>query len=156
MDAQDVALLVGSAVSLVVLGAVGWGQTRPVRVPTVGRWTRTPVIIPGPGVGETNLDIARATWAGLGHRSVVLHTGPADISIVVDPALVDRGKTVCTVVNGSTITRAEIRVKPGATALELAHELGHAFGYLHPYLCPSGHLMHPRHPGWNARGLERP
>ena len=51
------------------------------------------------------------------------------------------------------IARAEIRVLPGAGALPIAHELGHALGFEHPIAAPSGHVMHPSRPGWDDRGL---
>jgi hypothetical protein len=57
-------------------------------------------------------------------------------------------------VQDSVALSAEMRVLPGSDAIVYGHELGHVLGFAHPKACPSGHILHPRRPGWDGRGVQ--
>lgn len=141
-----------------------WGRVRTVEVPHPARWEDPFVVCPGEGVASAALDEAVTWWKEMGH-DLEVGCDEWSVSVDVDPALdtrasvedlaVTHGETHVWAVDG-VVAAAEIRVLPGADALVLAHELGHALGYLHPLAPPSGHLLHPSRPGWDGRGLEGP
>mgnify|MGYP001186430633 CR=1 FL=1 len=159
---MDPLLLVGAAVSTAILGVVAWGRVRAVNPRRVDRWDRAPTLWYGPGIDRIDIAEALRTWSGLGHVVVLVNDPGADIAVTVDPALGpagfdesgDLGVTKVFVTTDHRIVKVAVRVMPGADALVLAHELGHAFGYQHPWFCPTGHLLNPRRPGWDTRGLE--
>lgn len=153
------------AVVVAVVGSIVWSRVRSVVVPRPARWIETPLICPGPDVSPSDLDEAVAWWRQLGHDLEVDCDGPWNVSIDLDPTLdtrdsIDEGELVHgrahVLGEGGEIDAAEILLRPGVGALAIAHELGHALGYLHPAFAPSGHLMHPSRPGWDGRGLQAP
>lgn len=155
------ALLLGTglAVSAAIAGVVAWGRVRSVTVPRPARWASAPRIWRGSGVDRARLEEAIRWWRARGHDLWI--GGPSEpsaILVVAQPQPEGRaGNTRCWATpDGSTLVRAEVEVRPEADALTIAHELGHALGYLHPVAAPSGHLMHPSRPGWDGRGLEGP
>ena len=155
--------------SALILVLVVWGRFRKVTVPRPRRWG-----VLGPRVYCASAELVEATeeaigwWQERGH-DVAWAAGPgsASVTIAVDRALDDRdsvddiepsrlGLTRTWASSSGLTIRSEIGVVPGASAVVIAHELGHALGYEHPFFPPSGHLMHPTRPGWNGRGLQGP
>lgn len=149
----------GLAVSAAIGGLVAWGRVRSVSVPRPARWATPPRIWRGSGVDREALEVAIRWWRARGHDVWIGGASdPSAILVVAQPQPEGRaGSTHCWATpDGATLVRAEVSVAPGADALTLAHELGHALGYEHPVAPPSGHLMHPSRPGWDGRGLEGP
>jgi hypothetical protein len=140
---------------------IGWGCVKRVEVPRAGVWEDTPVLcardVPTPVV------IQAVDWWRVRGHDLTLSCHSWTISLDADPTVdtrasyddvaVTHGVTVAHVDEG-VVVAAEIRVLPGASSLVVAHELGHALGYLHPQVCPTGHMMHPHNPGWDDRGLD--
>ena len=143
---------VGLVVALVALVGVGAGRTRDVTVPRSARWDGPALVCPGRGVDIEAVERAAAWWRELGHDIRVDCAGPWAIAIDADPILRMLGLTRVTEADGFVVF-AEVLVQPGAWDLVIAHELGHALGFRHARQAPSGHLMHPSRPGWDARGL---
>lgn len=150
----------GLALTAAFAGIIGWGRVREVEVPTVGVWETIPTIcvhtVPAADVAEA------VNWWRRQGRPMVVSCRDWTVSLTEDPT-VDLRDSVddtderhgVTVVRTSrdVIVGADIRVMPGAGALLVAHELGHALGFLHPVAAPTGHIMHPHHPGWDGRGV---
>jgi hypothetical protein len=168
---------VGLAVSVGVGVVIAWGRVRSVTVPQPAHWTAPPAVCVSGDVDHAALRDALDAWRSHGHRILRSCDGRPGITVAVDPALDDAGPsggdpgehtatdemgrpsrwgTTHVVALGDVMVSAEIRLHPHAGALTLAHELGHALGYLHPVAAPTGHLMHPSSPGWDWRGLEAP
>lgn len=162
MRANDPRLLaLGLALSAVIGGIVAWGRVRAVHVPTVGTWADVPVVCPGQGVPDDALRQAVAWWDQRG-RPIEVGCSDWSVSLDVDPTLDERASVddvslthgmTALHADGQTIVAAEIRILPGSDALVIAHELGHAFGLLHPRAAPTGHILHPHRPGWDGRGV---
>lgn len=173
MKTKTAAYSIGAALSAAILGIFAWGRVRSVDVPQPASWEHTPVVCAADGVDRPALRSAVDAWREHGHP-VRLGCDEADITLTVDPSLdtddgglrTDDGDgthvldgvsqtwgvTRCQAV-GMRLTACAIRMHPRGGALAYTHELGHALGYLHPPLCPSGHLLHPSRPGWDWRGL---
>lgn len=150
------ALVVGLLAAGIAGGAAGWGRLRPVEVPRAGVWLARPVVWADPEIEGRELARAVGWWAA--HGEILDHTADRRIATVIlriDPLLERRtvARTRVWQADG-VIVDADVRLRPGADALTIAHELGHALGYQHPRAAPSGHLLHPWSPGWDARGLE--
>jgi len=166
---SPILLALGLFTSLSVLAAVVWGRLRRIVVPRAGKWGSDPITIWEPveftNDDKVNLVTAIAVWVELGHRLTIGNVGTQFIGIVVDKGLDTRdsvedetvtfGRTRVTQERGQIVS-ATVRVLPEPSALTLAHELGHALGFLHPAGVPTGHLLHPTNPGWDTRGLEGP
>ena len=158
---MDPLFVAGAVVSAAIAGVVAWGRVRAIAPRRVDTWPTTPTLWYGPGVDAISVGRALDVWRGLGHVIERVASPAAGITIVVDPSLgvvnLDGdhtdGLTMVSALD-HRIVRASIRVATRADAVTIAHEIGHALGYKHPLFCPTGHLMHPRRPGWDTRGLE--
>jgi len=158
---SPVLLVAGLLTTAATLAVVAWGRLRPVDVPRAGRWENDVVVCPDDEVDLAALERAADWWRERGH--VIRIDCPGRVTVVTDPTLDTRdsvddpdlvhGRTRVWQV-GPEIASAEIRVLPDAGPLVLAHEIGHALGYRHPWGAPTGHLMHSAQPGWDGRGLE--
>jgi hypothetical protein len=157
---SPVLLGLGLAVSGVVAAIIGWGRVRDVEVPRAGSWSPPPVVC-ARGVRLEEFSEAVGWWRRQGHP-IALSCERPTMTLDADPTVDTRGSVEdLSVTHGITrvrqdgprIVSAEIRVLPGADALTVAHELGHALGYRHPPAAPTGHLLHPHRPGWDGRGL---
>jgi hypothetical protein len=163
MTPRDPRLLgLGLVLSLLFGGVIAWGRVKPVKVPRVGSWEDVPVVCAGRGVDPAALDQAAVWWDSQGHElelSCERWTVSIDIDATldtrasVDDVALTHGVTVLHT-DQAVVVAAEIRVLPGADALVIAHELGHALGLLHPRFAPSGHILHPSRPGWDGRGVQ--
>lgn len=158
-------LVVGICTSIFFFGWILFARCKPVEVPMIGQWDRTPTICISEEVNADEVSVALRWWEDLGYTIAIdAHCRPGnyDISLDVNPLLDTRdsyddvglthGNTVVSVLD-KTIEVAHIDVLPGADALTIAHEFGHALGFMHPLFCPTGHIMHPHNPGWDARGI---
>lgn len=168
---KTTAYVVGAAVSAAFLAVIGWGQLRSITVPQPAAWPQPPALCAsGPGVDEAALRKAVEEWRQHGHP-VRLDCNAPDVLLSVDQALeagtdwnaddpehaLDDapqtwGLTRCQSL-GDELLSCTVRMHPRAGPIAYTHELGHALGYQHPALCPSGHLLHPSRPGWDWRGL---
>lgn len=148
----------GLVVAAAIGGVVAWGRVRTVDVPRRGSWESPPAAWVTAAVDRGGLDRAVAWWAARGHRIRLVDSYAASvIEVRVDRSLPEglRGLTHVWATPGTrALVRAEVRLAPGADAIVIAHELGHALGWEHPPAAPSGHMMHPSRPGWDGRGLE--
>lgn len=144
----------GLAVVAAALGTVVWGRVRAVAVPRVATWPAAVEVCATPDVDPTALRRALQAWRDLGHD--IDYGTRCAVSIRVDYLLEGHGLCRSTATTDGQMIRAEVLVRSGSDAVALAHELGHALGYEHPAAPPTGHLMHPTAPGWDARGLEAP
>ena len=171
---KTTAYVVGATISAAFLAVIGWGQVRKVTVPQPATWGHVPTVCAsGEGVDAAALRRAVTEWRDHGHP-VRLDCNAPDVLVTLDPGLEGGtdwnaedpehalddlpqtwGVTRCQALDGELLS-CTIRVHPRAEALAYTHELGHALGYQHPPLCPSGHLMHPSRPGWDWRGLGGP
>jgi hypothetical protein len=155
-------LAAGLALSALVAGFIGWGRFRPVEVPHHARWEAVPLLCPQPGVDGPALLQAVRWWREQGH-ALELSCDRWTVWIGVDPTIDTRdsvedlgtrhGWTAVAVMDGIARS-AEVRVLPGSDALVYAHELGHVLGFAHPRAAPTGHILHPRRPGWDGRGVQ--
>jgi hypothetical protein len=154
-------LAAGLALSTLIAGFIAWGRVRTVEVPDHADWESVPLLCPQPGVDGAALLQAVRWWREQGHE-LTLSCDQWTVWIGVDATIDTRdsvedigtthGWTALAVQDGIARS-AEVRVLPGSDALVYAHELGHVLGYAHPRAAPTGHLMHPRRPGWDGRGL---
>lgn len=142
----------GLALAAAVLGSVVWGRVRAVEVPRVATWAGPVEVCATPDIDPSALRRAIRTWRDLGHN--VRLGDRCDVSVRVDYLLEAHGICRSTATTEGQMVRSDCAVRVGHDALVLAHELGHALGYKHPRAAPTGHLLHPSSPGWDARGLE--
>ena len=160
-----VSAVFGVVFALASLGVL-YGRFRKVTVPKPRYWsTPRPLVACDPSLAAPTAEaITRLRAIGLpidwaGSPSMATITVRADASLD-DRASVDDGAPS---LHGITHSRtdadgwtfgADVRVLPWASAVVIAHELCHALGYEHPNPWPpSGHLLHPTRPGWDARGI---
>lgn len=152
MSLHDAAFFLCCALAI---GAVVYGRVRRVVVPQVGEWRSTPTVYCDRRLRDSVRE-AIAWWGERGHPLMLLdHEAGARVTIRLDPELADRGDTKCWT-DGDNVVSAQCVVRSEDDIVAVAHEIGHALGYLHPIAAPSGHLMHPSRPGmgWGSdRGL---
>jgi len=187
--------IAGYATSALVTAAIAALHAGRVVVPRVAEWEEPPDVWLDPSLGDLYLPLVRAVeqWERLGHElGALTHSGSPATGIRILPRPIDRVR-----VRALAHVSADFEDDPGAEApeddhevdapdgvirsaviyvdpldcdaLTLAHELGHALGYLHctarlrradasrgVQVPKSGHLMHPRYEesGWGTAGLD--
>lgn len=175
MKSKTILGTIGAAVSVAVLGIIGWGRVRSVDVPHPRTWDHRPALALDDSTGKVDralLNEARGQWREHGHDAACCTSATPDVVISVDPTLdtdpgtcgpgdVDEttcpaqvwGVTHCTSTAAGVTLRCTVRMHPRAGALAYGHELGHVFGFEHPDNPPSGVIMHAHRPGWDFRGI---
>ena len=156
-------MIPGLALTTLLGGVIVWGRVRPVDVPQVATWDGPVTVCASAEVDPETFREAVRLWQELGH-DLSISTKICDIEVLVDARLDDRTSIrnkrlvrARTAIEhaGGRIEHAEVRLLPDAGLLAMCHELGHALGYMHPRVAPTGHLLHPHEPSLKDwRGLQ--
>lgn len=96
------------------------------------------------------LERSLAFWADHGVHFTVNEPGPC-IPVLLDPTLLPKHRGLTLYLEHTAV----VLVANPRDELAVAHELGHAAGYGHVPLAPSGLVMARTRVGWDDRGLRR-
>lgn len=166
-------ILLGAGLGVAALAVIGviFGRVKDVDPPRVGFWSKSPVVcISSPEINRDEVVRAINWWRERCYDIQYAKygtdcNGAGMIEVVLDPLIDQRTSiedgewnrelTRVSQDGDDQIIRAKIFVATPEEAIVYAHGIYHAIGYLHPKFPPSGHIGHPKNPGWDDRGIDK-
>ena len=145
----------GLIVAALAGGAAVFGHLRAPNTPRASEYPAGPIRIwAEQTVNQGSFMVAVDAWRDIGWPILVTESNPS-VLFTTRPGLVLGGKAMCGIahIRGDRVT---VELVPGSDSLVIAHEMGHAFGFRHTRIAPTGSLMAAgvERIGWNMRGLE--